>query len=136
MKYHSLKMDEVNQILEELWKRTYQGTDVDTVLIRSDHETSQGNKSYNYRVRFLGSTFFFARHPFYLQSVWRLILCRFAWSSKMSRWTCAVDAAPGRRCWPASSSDSPWPNVLGPTAVYVSSHRSPHSNHSITAQLI
>ncbi len=51
MKYHSLKMDEVNQILEELWKKTYQGTDVDTILIRSDNETAQGNRSYNYRVR-------------------------------------------------------------------------------------
>lgn len=50
MKYHGLKMDEVNQILEELWKRTYQGTDVDTVLIRSDTESNKGNRSYNYRV--------------------------------------------------------------------------------------
>jgi len=50
MKYHSLKMEEINRIIEELWKRTYQGTDIDTVLIRSDNETGKGNKSYNYRV--------------------------------------------------------------------------------------
>lgn len=50
MKYHSLKMEEINRIVEELWKRTYQGTDVDTVLIRSDNETGKGNRSYNYRV--------------------------------------------------------------------------------------
>ncbi|KAI9789941.1 MAG: DNA repair protein rad50, partial [Peltula sp. TS41687] len=50
MKYHTLKMDEINQILEELWKRTYQGTDVDTILIRSDHETAKANRNYNYRV--------------------------------------------------------------------------------------
>lgn len=50
MKYHSIKMDEVNQILEELWKKTYQGTDVDTILIRSENESAQGNRSYNYRV--------------------------------------------------------------------------------------
>ncbi|MCJ1400033.1 DNA repair protein rad50 [Xylographa trunciseda] len=50
MKYHSLKMEEINRIIEELWKRTYQGTDVDTVLIRSDNETAKGNRSYNYRV--------------------------------------------------------------------------------------
>ncbi|SLM33620.1 P-loop containing nucleoside triphosphate hydrolase [Lasallia pustulata] len=50
MKYHSLKMEEINRIAEELWKKTYQGTDVDTVLIRSDNETGKGNRSYNYRV--------------------------------------------------------------------------------------
>ncbi|TKA73689.1 hypothetical protein B0A49_04328 [Cryomyces minteri] len=50
MKYHSIKMEEINRIIEELWKKTYQGTDVDTILIRSDNETQKGNKSYNYRV--------------------------------------------------------------------------------------
>ncbi|KAL8693495.1 MAG: hypothetical protein Q9218_001684 [Villophora microphyllina] len=46
----NLKMEEINRIAEELWKRTYQGTDVDTILIRSDNETARGNRSYNYRV--------------------------------------------------------------------------------------
>ncbi|KAL9585222.1 MAG: hypothetical protein Q9212_001652 [Teloschistes hypoglaucus] len=50
MQYHSLKMEEINRIAEELWKRTYQGTDVDTILIRSDNEEARGNRSYNYRV--------------------------------------------------------------------------------------
>jgi DNA repair protein RAD50 len=50
MKYHSLKMAEINHIIEELWQRTYQGTDVDSILIRSDGENSKGNRSYNYRV--------------------------------------------------------------------------------------
>ena len=50
MKYHSIKMEEVNRIIEELWKKTYQGTDVDTILIRSDNEAAKGNRSYNYRV--------------------------------------------------------------------------------------
>lgn len=50
MKYHSLKMGEINRIIEELWQRTYQGTDVDTILIRSDNENAKGNRSYNYRV--------------------------------------------------------------------------------------
>ncbi|KAI4166031.1 MAG: hypothetical protein LQ342_000462 [Letrouitia transgressa] len=50
MKYHSLKMEEINRIAEELWKRTYQGTDVDSILIRSDNETAKGNRSYNYRL--------------------------------------------------------------------------------------
>ena len=50
MRFHSLKMDEINQILDELWKKTYTGTDVDTILIRSDNENTRGNRSYNYRV--------------------------------------------------------------------------------------
>ncbi|KAI5305042.1 ssDNA endodeoxyribonuclease, partial [Ascosphaera pollenicola] len=50
MQYHSLKMEEINRIIEELWQQTYKGTDVDTVLIRSDNETARGNRSYNYRV--------------------------------------------------------------------------------------
>ncbi|CAD0106401.1 unnamed protein product [Aureobasidium uvarum] len=50
MKYHALKMEEINRIIEELWKKTYRGTDVDSILIRSDNDNMKGNKSYNYRV--------------------------------------------------------------------------------------
>jgi DNA repair protein RAD50 len=50
MKYHAIKMEEINRIVEELWRKTYQGTDVDTIAIRSDNENLKGNKSYNYRV--------------------------------------------------------------------------------------
>ncbi|KAL8682978.1 MAG: hypothetical protein Q9186_001057 [Xanthomendoza sp. 1 TL-2023] len=50
MQFHSLKMEEINRIAEELWKKTYQGTDIDSILIRSDNETGKGNRSYNYRV--------------------------------------------------------------------------------------
>lgn len=50
MKYHSLKMEEINRIIEELWRSTYQGTDVDTIMIRSESEGGKTNKSYNYRV--------------------------------------------------------------------------------------
>lgn len=50
MKYHSLKMGEINSIIEELWRKTYRGTDVDSIMIRADNETGRGNRSYNYRV--------------------------------------------------------------------------------------
>lgn len=51
MKYHSIKMEEINRIIDELWKRTYSGTDVDTIMIKSDMNTQiKGNRSYNYRV--------------------------------------------------------------------------------------
>lgn len=50
MQYHGLKMEEINSIIGELWQKTYRGTDVDTILIRSDNENAKGNRSYNYRV--------------------------------------------------------------------------------------
>lgn len=51
MRYHKLKMEDINRIIDELWKRTYSGTDVDTIQLRSD-EVGSGVKvkSYNYRV--------------------------------------------------------------------------------------
>ncbi|KAK5407338.1 DNA repair protein rad50 [Exophiala xenobiotica] len=50
MKYHSLKMEQINTIIEELWRKTYKGSDVDTIMIRADNESGRGNRSYNYRV--------------------------------------------------------------------------------------
>ena len=50
MKYHSLKMDEINNTMDELWHDTYRGTDVDTIMIKAENETAVSNRSYNYRV--------------------------------------------------------------------------------------
>ena len=50
MQFHSMKMAEVNRIAGELWQSTYQGTDIDTILIRSDNESSTGKRNYNYRL--------------------------------------------------------------------------------------
>ncbi|KAK7743496.1 DNA repair protein rad50 [Cytospora paraplurivora] len=51
MHYHSLKMEEVNRIAGELWRATYQGTDIDTIAIRSDVDASNNTRrAYNYRV--------------------------------------------------------------------------------------
>lgn len=50
MKYHSLKMEEINKIVDELWKATYCGTDVDSISIKSEGEAKASNRSYNYRV--------------------------------------------------------------------------------------
>ncbi|SGZ55535.1 CIC11C00000005645 [Sungouiella intermedia] len=47
MKYHSMKMDEINRILRELWNQTYRGTDIDGIEIKCD--VAKG-RSYNYRV--------------------------------------------------------------------------------------
>lgn len=51
MKYHSLKMEEVNETMRHLWNKTYQGTDIDGIKIRSDVEGGASKRSYNYRVR-------------------------------------------------------------------------------------
>lgn len=54
MQFHSLKMEEVNRIAGELWRATYQGTDIDTIAIRSENEShtnsNTNRRSYNYRV--------------------------------------------------------------------------------------
>jgi len=51
MKYHSLKMEEVNETMRHLWNKTYQGTDIDGIKIASDNDAvSSTRRSYNYRV--------------------------------------------------------------------------------------
>ena len=70
MKYHTLKMEEVNDTMRHLWNKTYQGTgelsrlsliflfghrnfidsDIDGIRIRSDVEGGATKRSYNYRV--------------------------------------------------------------------------------------
>lgn len=49
MRFHSIKMEEINETLNNLWGKTYKGTDIDTIMIKADGEGS-GNRSYNYRV--------------------------------------------------------------------------------------
>ncbi|AEO69999.1 5319de15-279a-4687-80ed-b8adb852913a [Thermothielavioides terrestris] len=54
MHFHSMKMEEINNTIGELWQSTYQGTDIDTIQIRSDVEAGAGSgpgrRNYNYRV--------------------------------------------------------------------------------------
>jgi DNA repair protein RAD50 len=57
MRYHAVKMEEINKIIKELWQATYKGNDIDTIEIRADSEAATGNSSgttsrssYNYRV--------------------------------------------------------------------------------------
>eukprot|EP01132_Coremiostelium_polycephalum_P007433 gene7433-9135_t len=49
MKYHTLKMEEINRSIKEIWQTTYRGNDIDTIEIRSE-ETSAAKKTINYRV--------------------------------------------------------------------------------------
>lgn len=50
MEYHSMKMDEINRILRDLWNQTYKGTDIDGVEIKCEQATLGRGRSYNYRV--------------------------------------------------------------------------------------
>lgn len=77
MKYHSLKMEDLNKIIKELWLTTYRGggnvislcelmiddvnhslcgfIDIDYIAIRADNEGTAANRSFNYRVRTIKS---------------------------------------------------------------------------------
>ncbi|KAG4428567.1 hypothetical protein IFR05_015951 [Cadophora sp. M221] len=52
MQFHSVKMEEINSIAAELWQKTYQGTDVDTIMIKSenDNPSASTRRNFNYRV--------------------------------------------------------------------------------------
>ena len=54
MRYHTLKMQEINKIIKQLWQSTYQGKDIDTIEIRAEVPAgiagTTARRSYNYRV--------------------------------------------------------------------------------------
>ncbi|KEI37157.1 uncharacterized protein L969DRAFT_218053 [Mixia osmundae IAM 14324] len=50
MAYHSAKMQEINNIIRELWTKTYTGSDIDKIAIVSDGDGATKARTYNYRV--------------------------------------------------------------------------------------
>nr|XP_042706809.1 DNA repair protein RAD50 isoform X2 [Chrysemys picta bellii] len=54
MTFHSMKMEEINKIIRDLWRSTYRGQDIEYVEIRSDADenvsASDKRRNYNYRV--------------------------------------------------------------------------------------
>ena len=53
--YHTDKMNEINQSIRGIWKRTYQGKDIEAIEIRAEDDDSSANamksrRSFNYRV--------------------------------------------------------------------------------------
>ena len=56
MRYHTVKMEEINTILKELWINTYQGNDIDFIAIRAQDEdgtmtlSAANKRSYHYKV--------------------------------------------------------------------------------------
>ncbi|KNA17185.1 hypothetical protein SOVF_082430 [Spinacia oleracea] len=49
MRFHTMKMEEINRIIRELWQQTYRGQDIDYIYIHSDSEGA-GTRSYSYKV--------------------------------------------------------------------------------------
>ncbi|XP_051834195.1 DNA repair protein RAD50-like isoform X2 [Antechinus flavipes] len=54
MKFHGMKMEEINKIIRDLWRSTYRGQDIEYIEIRSDTDenisASDKRRNYNYRV--------------------------------------------------------------------------------------
>ncbi|CAH2276998.1 DNA repair RAD50 [Pelobates cultripes] len=54
MKFHSMKMEEINKIIRDLWRSTYRGQDIEYIEIRSDADetvtAADKRRTYNYRV--------------------------------------------------------------------------------------
>lgn len=51
MKFHSIKIEEINKIILDLWNLTYKGEDITGIQIVSGQESgSRATRSYNYRV--------------------------------------------------------------------------------------
>jgi DNA repair protein RAD50 len=62
MKFHTLKMTEINKSIKELWSKVYRGRDIDYIAVRSDADEAEegggtpvadvgrATRSYNYRV--------------------------------------------------------------------------------------
>lgn len=52
-KFHERKMSEVNQVLRELWQKTYTGADIDLIEVKSEPARQSGSgrsRSYDYRL--------------------------------------------------------------------------------------
>ncbi|XP_050167908.1 DNA repair protein RAD50 [Myiozetetes cayanensis] len=54
MTFHSMKMEEINKIIRDLWRKIYRGQDIEYIEIRSDADenvsAADKRRNYNYRV--------------------------------------------------------------------------------------
>jgi DNA repair protein RAD50 len=51
LRYHGMKISDINKIIRELWALTYKGEDITNIEIQSGQDTgSRANRSYNYRI--------------------------------------------------------------------------------------
>lgn len=52
--YHSHKLYEINQIIYDLWQKTYKGNDIETIEIRAELESKSRKRSYIYKLAMVG----------------------------------------------------------------------------------
>lgn len=51
VKFHAEKMEEINEVLAQLWEQVYRGNDIENIQIKSESvDENEKRKSYNYRV--------------------------------------------------------------------------------------
>lgn len=52
VKFHQTKMEDINRAMKELWNKTYKGSDIDGIEIKSQHEgeDAAGRRKHSYRV--------------------------------------------------------------------------------------
>ena len=51
LRFHGIKIQEINKIIKELWALTYRGEDITNIRLTSDQDSSsRSTRSYNYRV--------------------------------------------------------------------------------------
>jgi DNA repair protein RAD50 len=52
MKFHTMKITEINDSIRDLWSKVYKGNDIDRIEIKSDPDDGEdaSKRSYNYRV--------------------------------------------------------------------------------------
>ncbi|KAL7429484.1 hypothetical protein ACHAXM_001722 [Skeletonema potamos] len=51
LRFHGIKIGEINKIIRELWTLTYKGEDITSIqIVSGQDESSRANRSYNYRI--------------------------------------------------------------------------------------
>ncbi|EKX42277.1 Rad50/sbcC double strand break DNA repair processing nuclease, meiosis and mitosis [Guillardia theta CCMP2712] len=50
VKFHTLKMEQINQSLKEFWQNTYRGDDIAYIEIKTDVDESNNRRTHNYRL--------------------------------------------------------------------------------------
>jgi DNA repair protein RAD50 len=50
MKFHEMKMEEINKLIRDYWTATYKGVDIETIEIKADVDSKASTRSHNYRL--------------------------------------------------------------------------------------
>lgn len=56
MRFHEMKMQEINKYIKEYWQTTYKNDDIESIEIKADPENTGNRRSHNYRLVMRHST--------------------------------------------------------------------------------